>query len=68
MDGNFDRVMGLVGCIIGLEEHYNLTKRREIQSNATSALDDEFLSLITNNKRLFHENFSKTKTTIFSES
>ena len=23
LDGNFDRVMGLIGCIIGLEERYN---------------------------------------------
>lgn len=68
MDGNFDRVMALVGCIIGLEELYNKSKIRQEIQNESSELQKEFENLIINNKRLFrHEKFSTTETRIFSE-
>jgi hypothetical protein len=64
LDGNFDRVMGLTGCIIGLEEIYNLQRRTEHYQKESSELDKEFTRLIVNNKKLFHENFSKTKASV----
>lgn len=67
MEGNFDRVMGLVGCIVGLEELYNLSRRREIHAAETSAFEQEFKSFIVNNKRLFNEKFSTSKTFIQRE-
>lgn len=54
MDGNFDRVMSLTGCIIGLEEFHNHSKRRTENENANSALNIEFKSFIVNNKNLFN--------------
>lgn len=66
LDGNFDGVMGLIGCVIGLEEVYISSKRKAESESYTSALDDEFNKLIINNKRLFYqpknEKFSQTKT------
>lgn len=52
MDGNFDSVMALVGCVIGLEELYN-TSRTESQLTQYNDLDQQFLNLFTNNKKLF---------------
>lgn len=60
MDGNFDRVMSLVGCIVGLEEIRNLSKRRLQSEQETSAIQEEFKRLIVNNKNLFHAKFSQT--------
>lgn len=55
MDGNFDRVMGFMGCVIALEEHYNLLKEE-----ATKPKVD--YSFLTQNKALFNN----TTTTAFS--
>jgi hypothetical protein len=60
MDGNFDRVMGFVGCIIGLEELYNLSRKSDIYKEAHSELDKEFDRFLVKNKRLFNENFTAT--------
>lgn len=48
LSGNFDRVMSLIGCVIGLEETFNqyenqFTKRKEIVD----------LSFLNNNKSIF---------------
>jgi hypothetical protein len=68
MDGNFDRVMALVGCIIGLEELYNKSKIRQELQNESSELQKEFENLIVNNKRLFRNGkFSKTTHKLFAE-
>ena len=48
LDGNFDAVHGLVGCILAMEESIN-KKTIEMFSNETS---DE-LKFISHNKRLF---------------
>lgn len=52
--------MGLVGCIIGLEEIYNQSKRSEEFSAKRTELEKEFETLIIHNKRLFNEKFPKT--------
>lgn len=54
MSGNYDRVMAMVGAIIGLEEFHNHSKRRTETENANSALQLEFKNFIVNNKNLFH--------------
>lgn len=64
MDGNFDRVMGLVGCIVGLEELYNISKRREATEVESSQFDKDFNRLIVKNKFLFNEKFSKATSAI----
>lgn len=48
MDGNFDRVMGLMGCIIGIEETYN-KYNIEINKQKSSPVE-QFLA---NNKYIF---------------
>lgn len=58
MRRNTDRVMALVGCILGIEETHNLDKRKYSQDE--SALSKQFKSTIVNNKFLFpNEKFSK---------
>lgn len=52
LDGNFDGVMALVGCVIGLEETYNLS-RSKAEEKVYTELDKQFLSTLVNNKRLF---------------
>jgi len=54
MDGNFDAVMGLIGCVIGLEEISNKLKRRIENTDSQSELEKEFLRFIVNNKLLFN--------------
>lgn len=65
MEGNFDSVMGLVGCIIGLEEVHNLSKRKLYQENELSEIDKQFISILRDNKNLFlrvnNEKFSETE-------
>lgn len=46
-EGNFDRVMAFMGCIIGLEETHN----RYVQEGSKKSSDT--LSFLTDNKRLF---------------
>ena len=53
LSGNFDRVMGLVGCIVGLEEIHNLQKMRAHSESKLSHLTSEFASFVANNKTLF---------------
>jgi len=53
MDGNFDRVMSLVGCIIGMEEIHNLMKRKQDNSVSMSQFSKDMDRLIINNPRLF---------------
>lgn len=56
MKGNFDAVMALVGCIIGLNELSFYTKS-EVEVDRLSQLDKDIQKFITNNERFF-----KTKT------
>lgn len=60
LEGNFDAVMGYVGCIIGLEEIYNLSKRRELYNTSISKVDEEWSKVIQKNKRRFNEKFSSS--------
>lgn len=50
----FDRVMSLVACSIGLEELHNLNKRSLEHEVQTLPLQKEFNDFIVNNKRLFN--------------
>lgn len=70
METNADRVMSLVGCIIGLEETHNIDTRRAQHAVETSQLQKDFDRLIINNKRLFsnNEKFSKTKNSLLRQS
>jgi len=52
LEGNFDAVMGLIGCVIGLEEIHN-TSRNQFTEQAYSELDKQFMNTVVNNKRLF---------------
>lgn len=54
MEGNFDAVMGFIGCVIGLEEIYNRQRTPE-QQELYSELDKQFLGTIVNNKKLFYK-------------
>lgn len=56
MQGNFDAVMGLVGCIIGLEEMHNLSVRRDTAE--LSEVESQFDKFLINNKYLFNEKLS----------
>lgn len=49
MDGNFDRVMGFLGCIIGLEETYNQYE----QEAFNQAHDSNKFQFLSENKFLF---------------
>lgn len=65
MKRNCDRVMGLVGCILGLEEISNLRTRR---STEPDTLAKEFANFIVNNKNLFkNAKFSKTEIIVEGE-
>lgn len=71
LDGNFDAVMGFVGCVIGLEEIHNINSRRMQNLETRTPLSLEIDKLIVNNKRLFrttNEEFSKTTSFILRES
>lgn len=61
MRRNTDRVMAMIGCIIGLEEMSNKSRYRDTESETT--LQQEFEKFIVNNKNLFNATqISKTKT------
>ena len=47
-EGNFDRVMGLAGAIIGLEESYNQYKEALVEDKKAMSLD-----FLTNNSKMF---------------
>jgi len=53
--GNYDRVMGFIGCIVGLQELHNLSVRR---SKVDPVINSQFNKL---NSRLF-SNVNKTET------
>ena len=64
LDGNYDAVMGLIGCVIGLEEIYISSKRRAENESTLTGLDAEIDKLLINNANLFrkiNEKFSKTE-------
>lgn len=64
LEGNFDRVMSLVGAVIGLEEQNNLLKRRLYNEAELSSLDREIDRIFTNNKYLPKHAFTKSAITI----
>lgn len=53
MDGNFDAVMGFVGCVLGIEEMHHKSRSTE-QEQTYNELDQQFINLFTQNKRLFY--------------
>lgn len=61
LNGNFDRISGLMGAILGLEEEHNKSRYRE-QTPQMSQLEQEINKFLTNNKSLFHD---KSITTSF---
>lgn len=64
MEGSFDRVMALVGCVIGLEETSN-KRLRQIRKQQ-SALDEEIERILVKNPKIFpHGNTSTSKTFAF---
>jgi hypothetical protein len=66
MDGNFDAVMGFIGCIIGLEEIHNTSKKKNVEDEL-SGIDKEFDELLVNNDHIFYvknEKLSKTENKI----
>ncbi|MGL5076893.1 MAG: hypothetical protein ACRDBG_13860, partial [Waterburya sp.] len=65
--GNFDRVMGLCGAIIGLEEMHNLQNRRAFHDNLHTPTRKQFLSTIVNNKQLFNAQITQTTSFLLRE-
>lgn len=59
LDGNFDGVMGFLGCIIGLEETHNMSVRKSRNDDQLSQVQKDFRNLIVNNKRLFNNNYER---------
>ena len=57
MDGNFDAVMGLFGCIIGLNETYNQYERQLLNIEAETTFQKELDKVLVKNKRLFNGKF-----------
>ncbi len=68
MEGNFDRVMSLVGCIVGLEETRNLSKRKYLAEAETSQIYKDFDRLIVNNPNRFNAKLPKTTSILLTES
>lgn len=69
LDGNFDAVMGFIGCIIGLEEIYVSSKRALENIESRTDLDMEIDKILVNNKHVFlsNEKLPKTKTFVSRE-
>lgn len=67
LDGNFDRVSSLIGCILGLEELSNLEQRKVFHQAEFSQLEKDLDRLIINNNRLFNVQFTQTTTVLRSE-
>lgn len=66
LDGNFDRVMGLMGCIIGLNETHN-----QYQNSIEAAARDynaNSLSFLLSNRLIGGDNYQETKTKLKSVS
>jgi hypothetical protein len=51
LDGNFDRVMGFLGCIVGLVERFNQYERELFAENELKKSGE--LDILANNTRLF---------------
>lgn len=71
MDGNFDAVMGMLGCIVGLEEVHNISIRSTKTSEDYSKFEKEFYNTIVNNKNLFitqnsYEKFSNATSALYN--
>lgn len=64
LEGNFDRVMSCIGFVLGLEELYNVSKRRADYEINHSEFDKEFDKLFVNNKNLFYAGHTKTASLI----
>lgn len=54
MDGNFDAVMGLFGCIIGLNETYNQYEQSLMSDSPKNKMEQDISKLLVNNKFLFN--------------
>lgn len=52
LEGNFDAVMGFVGCIIGLEEMHHKS-RSAVEEEQYNSLDKQFIKLFKDNKYIF---------------
>lgn len=50
MEGNFDRCMALIGCVIGMQETYNQYQHRAEQSIKMN----ELKTFLSENKFLFN--------------
>lgn len=57
--GNFDRVMGFMGCVLGMAETHNKYEK-DVTSNK---MTDEALDFLINNRRLFRSGNSMRVTT-----
>lgn len=49
MDGNFDRVMALIGCVIGMEETHN----KYMEQTENKRIRDEVTTFLANNRSMF---------------
>lgn len=49
MDGNFDRVMALIGCVIGMEETHN----KYMETAEDKRIKDEVTIFLAHNRSLF---------------
>jgi len=66
LDGNFDRVSSLIGCVLGLEEISNLSRRRANNQKELSEFEKDFDRIFINNTRLFNVQLSQTTTPLFT--
>lgn len=65
LDGNFDRVSSLIGCVLGLEEISNLSRRKANNQKELSEFEKDFDRIFINNTRLFNVQLSQTTTPLF---
>jgi hypothetical protein len=66
LDGNFDRVSSLIGCVLGLEEISNLSRKKSITDKELSQFEKDFDRLFVNNTRLFNVQLPKTTPSLFT--
>lgn len=64
LDGNFDRVSSLIGCVLGLEEISNISRRKQHTASELSQFDKDFNRLLTNNSRIFNAQLSQATSLI----
>jgi hypothetical protein len=53
LEGNYDRVMALIGYVVGLNETYNQYEKKIKDISLHNNLSSSELDFIVNNKRLF---------------